>query len=170
MSETDVHPHLDLVAFKEAMSRFPSGVTVLMTHDEVGDPVGMTASAFVSVSMTPPLVLESVAKSAQMHAHLMRADRYSVSILSAGQSPISNHFAGFGPEGFEPQLDELDGLPTIQDSVARVACQIIKRVDAGDHTLFIAQVHAVELSEHSELSLIYAQRDYHIPTPLSTLD
>ena len=147
--------------FKEAMSRFPSGVTVIMTHGEEGHSIGMTASAFISVSLDPPLVLESVAKTAQMHAHLMSQDRYSVSILAASQSSVSNHFAGMVKEDFCPEIIEVDDLPAVKGSLARVACRIISRVDTGDHTLFIAQAQAVELEDSDEAALIYARRAYH---------
>lgn len=152
--------------FKEAMSRFPSGVTVIMTHGEEGHSIGMTASAFISVSLTPPLILESVAKTAQMHAHLMSQDRYSVSILAASQSQVSNHFAGMTSEDFNPLIVEIDGLPAVKGSLARVACRIISRVDTGDHTLFIAQAQSVELEESDEAALIYARRSYHQHQPI----
>lgn len=157
------YPHLkpSEQEFKEAMSCFPSGVTVIMTHDEEGQSIGMTASAFISVSLAPPLILESVAKTAQMHAHLMREDRYSVSILAASQSQVSNHFAGMQNEEFTPEIVQVDGLPSVSGSLARVACRIISRVDTGDHTLFIAQAQGIELEESDESALIYARRGYH---------
>ena len=153
--------------FKAAMSQFPSGVTVITTHSASGEPVGMTASAFISVSLNPPLVLESVAKTAQMHAHLSEQPRYAVSILSAGQAPVSNHFAGWGAEGYQPPLSELGGLPTIEGSLARLACPIVQRVDAGDHTLFIARVDEAELEQGDQDPLIYAKRGYHTLTSTS---
>lgn len=165
-----VHPQLEPSEqdFKEAMSRFPSGVTVIMAEEENGLSVGMTASAFISVSLTPPLVLESVAKTAQMHAHLMQQDRYSVSILSASQTRVSNHFAGIGESGYVPELVSIDGLPAIKGSLARVACRIISRVDMGDHTLFIGQAQWVELDDNDEPALIYVRRDYHQHSALDT--
>ena len=161
MSGTYPHLQPSELEFKEAMSRFPSGVTVIMTHDEEGQSIGMTASAFISVSLAPPLILESVAKTAQMHAHLMREDRYSVSILAASQSQVSNHFAGMQNEEFSPDVVEIDGLPAVGKSLARVACRIISRVDTGDHTLFIAQAQEIQLEESDEPALIYVRRDYH---------
>ena len=147
--------------FKQAMSRFPSGVTVITIYDEANTAVGMTASAFISVSLSPPLILESIAKSAQMHHRLMQQDRYAVSILSAAQAPVSNHFAGWGVEGFEPDLDEVDGLPTISGSLVQCTCRIVHRVDAGDHTLFIGQVESLRVSDPDGSPLIYSDRGYH---------
>ncbi len=145
--------------FTQAMGSFPSGVTVLTTLDAHGAPVGMTASAFISVSLSPPLVLESVAKTAQMHAHLTREPRYAVSVLSSSQADESDHFAGWGREGFTPSLSTLGGLPTVRGSVARLACRVVARVEAGDHTLFIGEVEEVEVEEGAPL--VYARRGYH---------
>ena len=153
-------------AFKEAMSAFPSGVTVITTLDEQGEPVGMTASAFVSVSLDPPLVLESVAKTAQMHDHLMKTERYAVSILAADQALVSNHFAGWGQEGYQPTLATLGGLPIIQGSLAQLTCRIVNRVEAGDHTLFIGGVEEVSSGAVSADPLIYAKRDYRELAPI----
>lgn len=173
---TDTHPTQQtedpqvrfMDSFKEAMSLFPSGVTIITTRDDAGEPVGMTASAFVSVSLTPPLVLESIAKTAQMHEHLMRTDRYAVSILAEGQSLVSNHFAGWGQEGFSPTLATLGGLPIIQGSLAQLTCKIVNRVDAGDHTLFIGCVEELSLSTEGLDPLIYAKRGYRSLAPVST--
>lgn len=155
-------------SFKEAMSLFPSGVTIITTLDDSGEPVGMTASAFVSVSLSPPLVLESIAKSAQMHTHLMCTERYAVSILAEDQSLVSNHFAGWGQEGFQPILTSLGGLPVIQSSLAQLTCKIVNRVDAGDHTLFIGCVEELSLSTEQKGPLIYAKRGYRALAPLIT--
>ena len=157
-------------SFKEAMSLFPSGVTVITTLDGTGEPVGMTASAFVSVSLNPPLVLESIAKTAQMHAHLMETDRYAVSILAADQSLVSNHFAGWGQEVYQPTLSTLGGLPIVQGSLAQLSCKIVNRVDAGDHTLFLGCVEEISVSSDSQDPLIYAKRGYRSLTPLSKDD
>lgn len=157
-------------SFKEAMSLFPSGVTIITTLDESGESVGMTASAFVSVSLTPPLILESIAKTAQMHAHLMKTDRYAVSILAEDQSLVSNHFAGWEQQGFQPKLTSLGGLPTIQGSLAQMTCRIVNRVDAGDHTLFIGCVEELKISTEKQSPLIYAKRDYRSLAPLQKTD
>lgn len=163
---SDQHNERDEATFKAAMSQFPSGVTVITTYNQEGEAVGMTASAFISVSLTPPLILESVAKTAQMHAHLTQQERYAVSVLASNQANVSNHFAGWGQEGYQPPLSELDSLPTIQGSLARLACTIVNRVDAGDHTLFIARVDHAEVAEEGQDPLIYAKRGYHTLSPV----
>ena len=151
--------------FKDAMSHFPSGVTVITAYTPDNELVGMTASAFISVSLNPPLILESVAKNARMHEVLMQQDIYAVSILSDQQANVSNHFAGWSTEGFEPELCSLYGVPVIKESVARLVCKIVNRVDAGDHTLFLGEVISAEIDEESDSKtpLVYYNRDYYFP-------
>ena len=96
-----------------------------------------------------------------MHSHLMREDRYSVSILAASQSQESNHFAGMKQDEFQPSIVDVEGLPAVGKSLARVVCRIISRVDTGDHTLFIAQAQGIQLEDSDEPALIYARRGYH---------
>ena len=93
----------------------------------------------------------------------MKTERFGVSILSEHQVPVSNYYAGWGVEGFEPEHVELNSIPTIKDSLTRAACRVLSRVDAGDHTLFIAEVEAVETQEGVGEALIYYKRDYCVP-------
>ena len=143
--------------FKQALGRFPSGVTVI-TAQKDGETHGMTASAFMSVSLEPPLVLESVGKKARMHSVLMDVERYGVSILNTAQADASNHFAGFGKEDFEPSFQDLAGFPVIEGAVAQLVCKIIDKHEAGDHTLFIAQVEAVNYNDNDPI--LYYSRNY----------
>ena len=154
--------------FKDAMSHFPSGVTVITAYTSENELVGMTASAFISVSLNPPLILESVAKNARIHDVLLQQDVYAVSILSAQQANVSNHFAGWSTEGFEPELCSLYGVPVIKNSMARLVCKIVNRIDAGDHTLFVGEVLSAEIDEKSEerVPLVYYNRDYYCPHSL----
>ena len=144
--------------FKEAMSRFASGVTVVSCASEDG-PLGITVSAFISVSLTPPLVLVSISKEATLSAQLASAGGYGVSILSAAQEDESNHFAGWGREGFTPRFAELAGRPVLEEALCTLSCRVAQRVNAGDHTLLIGEVEGVELGG-AHTPLIYAQRRY----------
>ena len=143
--------------FKQAMSQFPSGVTVITTRYE-GKVHGMTASAFISVSLEPPLVLESIDKNTQTHHNLMQTDIYGVSILEASQSDVSNHFAGFDPQDLEPSFTELNNFPVIKGTIAQMICKVVARYEAGDHTLFIGQVEHISLGKGEPL--LYYNRSY----------
>ena len=93
MTTSEAAPSIDASLFRRVMGRFASGVTVI-TAEYAGDVRGMTANAFMSGSLNPPLLLVSVAKHASMHAHLLAAGRFAVNILCAGQHEIANHFCG----------------------------------------------------------------------------
>ena len=144
--------------FKEAMSRFASGVTVVTCRD--GEQTrGITVSAFLSVSLEPSLVLVSISKDARLAPLLASSDSYGVSLLSVDQRSVSDHFAGWGPEGFEPILEELAGEQVLAGALAGLSCRIRERIDAGDHQLLIGEVNAVSLGTALE-PLLYAQRGY----------
>ena len=154
---------VDREDFKEAMSRFASGVTVVTCFD--GEQTrGITVSAFLSVSLEPPLVLVSISKDAQLAPLLASSEGYGVSLLSAEQHTVSDHFAGWGPEGFEPALEALAGEQVLADALAGLSCQIRERVDAGDHQLLIGEVRAITLGASLE-PLLYAQRGYRRLAP-----
>ena len=99
MSES--FPPFDSRQFRNALGRFSSGVTIVTTSHN-GQAHGMTANAFVSVSIDPPLVLVSVDHRAAMHNFLPESKRYGVSILAERQEQLSNHFAGRTVEGLRP--------------------------------------------------------------------
>ena len=149
---------VDREDFKEAMSRFASGVTVVTCRD--GEQTrGITVSAFLSVSLEPPLVLVSISKDAQLAPLLASSESYGVSLLGVAQRTVSDHFAGWGPEGFEPCLEELAGEQVLVDALAGLSCRIRERIDAGDHQLLLGEVSAISLGSDLE-PLLYAQRGY----------
>src|SRR5690349_14292948 len=81
------------LAFRQALGRFGSGVTIITACVDEEDQ-GMTASAFSSLSLDPPLVMVAVRKQGKMHAHLERADGFAVNVLAEHQEDLSNRFAG----------------------------------------------------------------------------
>jgi flavin reductase (DIM6/NTAB) family NADH-FMN oxidoreductase RutF len=154
---------MDIAArdFKATLGRFASGVTVIATRTETGVH-GMTASAFLSVSLDPQLVLVSVAKKAQMHAHLLTAPRWSVSILAHDQAALSNHFAGYGAAAVQ-WLDPT-GTPHLHGAIGWVVCSTFAIHDAGDHSLFVGRAEDLGYSEGEPL--VYAQGKYRALAPV----
>ncbi|WP_264776455.1 flavin reductase family protein [Deinococcus aetherius] len=146
--------------FRQTLGRFASGVTVITAQDGP-ERRGMTASALVSVSLTPPLILVSVDHRATMHALLSRQEvtRFGVSILSAAQRHLSTHFSGRpGPEETVPWFDH-EGLPLIGGSVAQLVCRKHQAIPAGDHTLYLG---LVEYSRYTDDDpLVYFRGQYH---------
>ena len=119
MTDTGLSPQ----EFRQTLGRFASGVTIITARGD--ERRGMTASAFVSVSLQPPLILVSVDTRAHMHALLLQADvtHFGVNVLSATQRHLSDHFAGRpGPEDQVPWFEH-EGLPLIGGSVAQLVCR-----------------------------------------------
>lgn len=137
--------------FRDAMGKFATGVTVIST--KVDEKVhGMTANAFMSVSLNPKLVTISVATHAKMHSLLKQSGKYAVNFLTEDQKPLSMLFAGqMKDEPFEVDFDELGGTPVIPDSLAVVACDIVEAYDVGDHTLFVGAVTDIQVNEGEPL-------------------
>jgi len=125
--------------FRNACGRFATGITIVST--QIGDEIhGMTANGFMSVSLEPPLILVSIGKKAKSHELITQSGSYGVSILSASQQPLSNHFAGRPDENLEVPWEELGGNPVIAGSLAQISAKVVDAHEAGDHTLFIAEV------------------------------
>jgi flavin reductase (DIM6/NTAB) family NADH-FMN oxidoreductase RutF len=136
-------PPFDTRQFRNALGRFASGVTVVTTCYQ-GHAHGMTANAFVSVSLVPPLVLVSLDNRANMHRLLPETERYGVSVLSEDQETLSNHFAGRTVEGLHIRFTDRKGVPLLEDAVAWFVVQVVDAHPAGDHTLYIGQVEHFE--------------------------
>lgn len=144
--------------FRDALGRFASGVTVI-TASHQGEQRGMTASAFVSVSLEPPLILVSVAKNAYMHQVLTETDAFAVSILGEGQLHLSNHFAGRPNPALHVPWEALGSQPVIGGALVQLACTRHATHDGGDHTLFVGEVQATRVADTPPLA--YFQGRYH---------
>ena len=134
---------IDPDTFRSVLGRFASGITVVTTVDEDGRDVGMTVSAFSSVSLYPPLVMVCIDKVASMYAALMRAEVFGVNILAAEQESLSRRFAAvdsshrFDGVGYERAEN---GVVLLDDALGHLECRVHARHEAGDHTLFIGEV------------------------------
>lgn len=134
---------VDGAAMRRALGRFCTGVTVVSTA--IGDTAhGMTASAFTSVSLDPPLVLVSIAQGARMHALLPDSRRYGVSVLAAEQEGVARHFAGQPLAEAGELFDWHDGLPLLRGAIVHISCRLHAEHPAGDHTLFVGHVERIE--------------------------
>jgi flavin reductase (DIM6/NTAB) family NADH-FMN oxidoreductase RutF len=123
---------------RQVMGRFATGVTVVTTLE--GDVVhGMTANAFLSVSLRPPLVLVSLGR-CKMNELLPRSGRYGVSVLSHDQHHFAGHFAAQKASPVEPTFSWQDGVPLLEDALAHLVCRVVDVHRAGDHVLWIGEV------------------------------
>lgn len=155
---------IDSATFRSVLGRFVSGVTILTARDVAGVDHGMTASAFCSVSLNPPLVLASVAHDATLHPVLLAQDEMAVSILTASQEAIARRFAEkldnrFDGVGFTRGLT---GAPLIEGALAILEGRVVHRYAGGDHTVFVAEVLAASVT--MDEPLVYYRGGYaHLP-------
>jgi flavin reductase (DIM6/NTAB) family NADH-FMN oxidoreductase RutF len=147
--------------FRSAMGKFATGVTVVAT-EVAGDVHGMTANAFMSVSLTPKLVVISIAEKAQMLEKIKQGKSFSVNILAADQQELSMIFAGQLKNQHEIVFDRLEGIPVLPGAIAQIACEVTAEHVEGDHTLFIGRVANINLEDSDPL--IYFSGQYRMLT------
>lgn len=145
MSESGPSP----TAFRDVMSRFTTGVTVMTCHHD-DEPHGMTANAVASVSLDPLLVLVCVEHDTEMRRLVREAGAFALSILPADAQDVSNHFAdGDRPSGAAQFADvaastAATGAPVLDVAVGWVDCRVWKVHDGGDHDIVVGEVLACE--------------------------
>ncbi|WP_419954366.1 flavin reductase family protein [Neobacillus niacini] len=134
--------------FRDAMGKFATGVTVLLTENE-GETHGMTANGFMSVSLDPKLVLISIGHKAKFLEKVSQSKKYTVNILAEDQEHYSRHFAGRPGEAVE--FETLDEQPVLKGAIAQIACEVVSEHVEGDHTLFIGRVVDLRLEDKNPL-------------------
>ncbi|MBZ8132900.1 flavin reductase family protein [Afifella sp. IM 167] len=155
-------PAIDPKLFRSVMSRFASGVTVIAAETDAGVRA-MTANAFLSGSMNPPLAVVAVARKARMHAVMEAAGRYTISFLSREQEPLSNLFAGRPAEDVTSEFIDFHGAKVLKGAIAHILADPYDRHDCGDHSLFLGHIRAMEAFEGEPL-LYYASAYHHLAT------
>jgi flavin reductase len=146
----------DPAQFRRIMSRFATSVTVITASAE-GEIRGMTANAFMSGSLDPPLCVISVAKRANMHDHLIAAGAFGVNFLAAGQESVATHFAGRPVAGLDVGFGDHHGIPGIIGASGLITAAVSARHECGDHTLFIGAIISMRADDRAPL-LYHASR------------
>ncbi len=142
--------------FRNAMGKFATGVTVITTTSN-GNIHGMTANAFMSVSLAPKLVVISIGEKASMLEHIQQSRTFTVNILSAQQQELSMLFAGQIKDKRHVKFGDLQGAPTIEGAIAQVSCEVASMYIEGDHTLFIGRVKNVHIEDGEPLLFFNGQ-------------
>lgn len=150
--------------FRKAMGSFATGVTVI-TVDYEGEVHGMTANAFTSVSLDPLLVLVCVDHRARTHARLHAKKRFGVNVLAEDQQAISDYYALTSATHHHAEQEAgarfdrtKHGTPVLHGALAYLECRLDHAQDAGDHTIFIAEVEDVVVREGNPL--LYFRSNY----------
>jgi flavin reductase (DIM6/NTAB) family NADH-FMN oxidoreductase RutF len=160
--------------FRKAMGSFATGVTVISVDYEE-EVHGMTANAFASVSLDPLLVLVCVDHKARTHAHLHAKKRFGVNVLAENQRAISEYYAR--PLAAHEHVEQeagarfdrtTHGTPVLHGALAYLECRLHTAQDAGDHTIFIAEVEEVVVREGDPL--LYFRSQYREIGPEKSQD
>jgi len=135
-------PGFSVQDFRAALGMFATGVTIVTARGVDGLPVGLTANSFNSVSLTPPLVLWSLARSAGSMPAFERGSHYAVNILAADQHALAERFASKSVDRFADVAfrEGAGGAPVIDGAVAVFECFNRSRYEEGDHVIFVGEV------------------------------
>lgn len=145
---------VDPTTFRHLLGAFASGVTVVTTRDADGHPAGMTASAFCSVSLDPPLVLVCVGYASGFHEVLRAIPRFAVNVLAEDQAALSERFAADWSSRFTGvALMHAEGtdLPRLGGTAAYLECETVEVFPGGDHAIFVARVLGGETTDRPPL-------------------
>jgi flavin reductase (DIM6/NTAB) family NADH-FMN oxidoreductase RutF len=160
-------PSFSLDQFRAALGMFATGVTVVTGRDANGTRIGLTANSFNSVSLSPPLVLWSLARAAGSMPAFSRGSHYAINILSADQRELAERFASKSVDRFAGLVlrEGSGGAPIIEGAAAVFECFNRSRYEEGDHVIFVGEV---ERCEHREgaLPLIFHGGRYYSELPL----
>ena len=154
--------NFDQKEFRNACGMFATGITIVTTTAPNGEPVGMTANSFTSVSLDPPLVLWNVGNHANSFDIFSNADHYAVHILHKEQENLSNLFASRGEDKFgdlDWQTGEA-GSPILPDYAVCMQCKMEHVYPGGDHNILVGRVIAFE-DRSLDHALLFFKGGYH---------
>lgn len=153
----------DAKDFRRALGQFPTGVTVITTLDESGEPVGVTASSFNTVSIDPPLILWSIDKGANSLSAFENAKHFAVNVLGRDQVSTSNNFASRGEDKFAnaDYRNSAEGIPLLNDYAAQFECKTWAVYEGGDHLILVGEV--LDYRNNDEIEpLVFARGSYAV--------
>lgn len=142
---------------REALGSFATGVTIVSAIADTGEPVGITANSFTSVSLEPPLILVSLSRRLNCFEKLAFADAFAVNVLHAGQRELSDRFARPLADKWSETSVETGrlGTPLIAGRLAHFECTAHRRYDGGDHVLLLGKVEDFSWHAEAEPLLFY---------------
>ena len=149
--------------FRQAIGHFATGVTVVTSVGAVGEPVGTTASAVTSLSLSPPLVLVCLDRASLTLAAIRAHGAFAVNVLAAPQRHLS---ANFARRGLAAAWDGVryrtgpTGSPRLDGVLAALECTVENRMPGGDHEIIVGRVHDVATSEQDAAPLLYWRGGY----------
>jgi len=149
--------------FRAIMSAFPTGVAIVTTVDERGEPRGLTTNAVCSVSADPPLLLVCVDRTSRTLPALRHARRFAVNFMSDGSADLCALFASKAADKFAHVRWEpgLGGVPClVDDALAYAECTTEQEFEAGDHLILTGRVEAGRAPAADQVPILYFRRTY----------
>jgi len=159
---------VDPKLLRASMGLFATGVTVV-TYLADGEPAGMTANAFMSVSLDPPLVMVSVRSSSRFNQWVGEGVRYGINFLAEDQRRLSGHFGGRPEEGFKPPFSWRGDIVVLDGSLAHIVARTVDVHPAGDHHLYIGEVEDVRFGEQRRPLVFYSGKYQQVLTQAPTI-
>ena len=149
--------HSDL---KAALGGFGTGITIVTTKNSRNKNIGITVNSFSSVSLDPPLVLWSIAKSAKCFQDFFNTNYFAIHILGEDQKVLSDQFAARHVDKFYGLAcsEGIAGIPLLPDYSVCFQCKLEHRYEGGDHIIIVGRIHT--LSDRSETPLLYVRGTY----------
>ena len=145
---------------KNLLSQFTTGINIIATINDMGDPEGFTANAFSSVSLNPPIVLICVDKSNENYTLFNKCKNFSVNILNANQKNLSNLFASKSKRKFDGvtwQKEKLN-VPIIKGSISWLECENYDQIIIGDHMILFGKIKNYKINKGNPL--VYFRGNY----------
>ncbi|MGJ8670231.1 MAG: flavin reductase [Oceanococcus sp.] len=166
MSKQDFDPS----AFRQALGSFATGVTIITTRTEDGEPLGLTVNSFNSVSLNPPMVLWSLAETYKGYEAFKKASHWAVHVLATDQEDLSNRFAGKADDKFSGlEFDDgINGNPLLKGCAARFECKTAFQYEGGDHLIFVGEVESFDQCDSAPL--VFHSGRYAHATPRDAND
>lgn len=154
--------HIDSRTFRHGAGQFMTGVTVITTLDETGNPVGLTANSFTSISLEPPMVSFSLGRDSETFAAFAAGNGFVIHVLAASQEDLSIRFAAKGTDRFSglEVTAGWAGLPVLAGTLAVFECSSTHAYAGGDHVIHVGTVERLSLGDTSEPALGYFRSRY----------
>jgi len=151
---------IDPRQFRDALGRYPTGVTVITARDGEGNPVGMTVNSFAAVSLDPPLILWSIDNDSALYRVFTQATHFAVHILRSDQRQLSHDFSSEDPAHFAATGYDtgVENLPLLKSYAALLQCEVGNRHEEGDHVIMIGRV--LELENRVAEPLVFCAGQY----------
>lgn len=153
LREVELDGSHDTRQLRNALGRFPTGVTVITTRAPNGKREGLTANSFSALSLDPPLVLWSIVRKSPSLEGFVASGHFAINVLSAGQAELSHRFATPSTDKFAGlQVEEGVGAsPLLPGVLARFECETERTIDGGDHLLFVGRVRKLAYGDGEPL-------------------